>query len=213
MPRQDRAVQTRSRILESAAILIQSSGYSDMSLARVSEDAHVTKGALYFHFPSKESLAVALIEQQHDTVRADAVIILSSAADPITKMVRLCDDLTRKLMTDPVVRAGIQLTTDSGTLETPIRKPYEDWIATFRLLTNEAVSVGAFTADTKPDTLADLIIPCFTGIQLVSEFFSGRKDLPSRVAALWELIIRASVPAQRVDERLSEAQRILLGDA
>ncbi|PPG34980.1 TetR family transcriptional regulator [Pseudoclavibacter sp. RFBG4] len=210
MPRQDRAVRTRARILEAAAVLIQSSGYSDMSLARVSEDAHVTKGALYFHFPSKESLAVALIEQQHAVVQTDALVILASAADPVTKMVRLCEDLARKLMSDPIVRAGIQLTTDSGTLETPVRKPYEDWINTFAVLATEAVAVGAFTSGTKPETFANLLIPCFTGLQLVSESFSGRQDLPGRIADLWEVLIRASVPTQQVDERLLEAQRILL---
>lgn len=209
MPRQDRAVQTRARILLAAAALIQESGYSDMSLARVSEHAGVTKGALYFHFVSKESLALALIAQQHETVRLDAVTIFASSDDPLVKMVRLCEDLSRKLMTDPIVRAGIQLTTDSRTVGTPVREPYEDWIGTFTVLAEQAVNEGIFKRSTDPAALANLIIPCYTGLQLVSEAFSERQDLLERMTSFWDLVVRATVPAEHVEQRLMEMRDIL----
>ncbi|PPF44854.1 TetR family transcriptional regulator [Pseudoclavibacter sp. AY1F1] len=208
MPRQDRAVQTRARILQAAATLIQESGYSDMSLSRVSDHAGVTKGALYFHFASKEALALALIAQQHETVRLDAVTIFASSANPLVKMMRLCEDLSRKLMTDPIVRAGIQLTTDSRTVGTPVRKPYEDWIRTFSVLAEQAVKEGFFTRSTDPVLLANLIIPCYTGIQLVSEAFSERKDLLERMTGFWELVIRATVPPEQVERRLLQMKEI-----
>ena len=58
------AAVPREQILRGAAEMFARSGYS-ASLSDVIAHAGVTKGALYFHFGSKEDLAHAVIEQQH----------------------------------------------------------------------------------------------------------------------------------------------------
>ena len=65
MVRQDRAKATREAIINGAAAVFEEHGYGSASLTQVSEAAGVTKGALYFHFKSKDDLARAVIEEQH----------------------------------------------------------------------------------------------------------------------------------------------------
>ncbi len=53
---------TRSRILAAAAALFSEQGYAGTSVRDISERLGVTKAALYYHFPSKETILDALLE-------------------------------------------------------------------------------------------------------------------------------------------------------
>jgi len=59
-----RADSTRQQILRAAAHRFARQPYHQVSLEYVLVDAELTKGAMYFHFPSKLALAVAVIEDQ-----------------------------------------------------------------------------------------------------------------------------------------------------
>ena len=61
---QQRAVLTRARVLTAAAEVFARTGFLAASMNDIVDQAGVTKGAVYFHFPSKEALAVAIVEEQ-----------------------------------------------------------------------------------------------------------------------------------------------------
>ncbi len=54
---------TRQRVLSEAARLIQRNGFGDTSVNEVLAAAGITKGSLYFHFPAKDDLGWAVLEQ------------------------------------------------------------------------------------------------------------------------------------------------------
>src|SRR4051812_25500036 len=53
---------TRQRILDAALDLFVERGFDKASLREVADRVGVTKAALYYYFPSKEDLLVALLE-------------------------------------------------------------------------------------------------------------------------------------------------------
>jgi AcrR family transcriptional regulator len=53
---------TRQEILDAALELFAEHGYDKTSLRQIAEQVGVTKAALYYHFPSKEQILVALLE-------------------------------------------------------------------------------------------------------------------------------------------------------
>ena len=63
MVRQARSEATRSKIITSAVELFNEIGYPTTGLGDIMDRAEMTKGALYYHFESKESLATAIIEE------------------------------------------------------------------------------------------------------------------------------------------------------
>ncbi len=65
MLRQERAVITRQQIVNGAAEMFDRVGYERASLAEIVELSGITKGALYFHFKSKDDLASVVIDEQH----------------------------------------------------------------------------------------------------------------------------------------------------
>jgi len=56
-----KSASTISKIMSAAQTLFLSKNYADVTMTEIAETAHVTKGALYHHFPSKEALYLAMM--------------------------------------------------------------------------------------------------------------------------------------------------------
>jgi len=59
----DEAERTRERILASALALFVKNGYENTTLTDVAARLKMTKGAVYWHFSSKEKLLVAIVDE------------------------------------------------------------------------------------------------------------------------------------------------------
>lgn len=57
---------TKSRILDAALDVFAQKGFHDTRLDEIVEESHTSKGAIYFHFPNKERLFLALVDQFAD---------------------------------------------------------------------------------------------------------------------------------------------------
>ncbi|MHC8334543.1 TetR/AcrR family transcriptional regulator [Pseudomonas sp. LB3P25] len=55
-------MSTRSDLLASAEILLRTMGYAAFSYADLAEDIGIKKASIHHHFPTKESLAIAIVE-------------------------------------------------------------------------------------------------------------------------------------------------------
>jgi TetR/AcrR family fatty acid metabolism transcriptional regulator len=57
---------TRERILDAALNVFSKKGYHDTRLDEIVDESRTSKGAIYFHFPNKERLFIALVDQFAD---------------------------------------------------------------------------------------------------------------------------------------------------
>lgn len=57
---------TRERILDAALDIFSHKGYHDTRLDEIAEESQTSKGSIYFHFPNKERLFLALVDQFAD---------------------------------------------------------------------------------------------------------------------------------------------------
>ncbi|RMG85631.1 MAG: TetR/AcrR family transcriptional regulator [Chloroflexi bacterium] len=57
---------TRERIIDAALSIFSRKGYHDTKLDEIAEESHTSKGSIYFHFPNKERLFLALVDQFAD---------------------------------------------------------------------------------------------------------------------------------------------------
>lgn len=57
---------TRRRIVKAAYELFYRRGYARVSVDAIAERARITKRTLYDHFPSKDDVLAAMLEDQHD---------------------------------------------------------------------------------------------------------------------------------------------------
>lgn len=94
--------EARARLLESARSLVRHRGFAATSVDELCAAAGVTKGAFFHHFPSKEALGVALID---DWTATTGVLFTShpynSLPDPLDRVFGYLD-LRREILGQPI---------------------------------------------------------------------------------------------------------------
>ncbi|MFB7121955.1 TetR/AcrR family transcriptional regulator [Kitasatospora xanthocidica] len=110
---QERSERTRGRLVEAGAALFDRRGYAGATLGEIAAAAGVTKGALYFHFASKEELARAVSAQAERSLRS-ACAELRAASSPLQGLIDAGYWLVEALGTDPVIRAAFRLGREDG---------------------------------------------------------------------------------------------------
>lgn len=55
--------QTKDRILDAALNVFARKGFYNARMDEIVDESHTSKGAIYFHFPNKERLFLALVDQ------------------------------------------------------------------------------------------------------------------------------------------------------
>ncbi len=86
--------QTRQRILEAAFMEIYRNGFQGMRLDEVLAATHLTKGALYHHFPNKQALGYAVVDEVIlPMVQAVWILPLRGAADPLQALIDVIEQM------------------------------------------------------------------------------------------------------------------------
>ncbi|HEX8705451.1 MAG TPA: helix-turn-helix domain-containing protein [Myxococcaceae bacterium] len=75
--KQERAARTRVEILEAAITLFARRGFLATTMAELAKAIRMTPGALYWHFPTKEDLLLAAIDELHQRFLNEFVDLLS----------------------------------------------------------------------------------------------------------------------------------------
>lgn len=95
--------ETRERLLDAAMQEIHLHGFQAASLSRILEDTGLTKGALYHHFPTKQALGYAVVEERLTTFIHEIWIDpLSQYTDPVEGIKAVIVD-AKQVMGDEVL--------------------------------------------------------------------------------------------------------------
>jgi AcrR family transcriptional regulator len=211
MPLQERAKATKVSIVEGAAAVFEEIGYGNTSLSSVAERAGVTKGALYFHFKSKEDLALAVIESQHEVVSREGQRVADLGRGALSTMIMTCGSFGRLLVEEPIVRAGIRLTLEASAFGQSVTRPYHDWIHTMELLTRQGQAEGDIHESLDAAAFARYLVASFTGVQMVSGILTHRADVLRRIEDMWSILLPGMVPDAKLAEFLAVAHLSIRG--
>ncbi|MGW5274598.1 ScbR family autoregulator-binding transcription factor [Streptomyces sp. NPDC004044] len=190
MAQQARAIQTRRSILVAAATVFDERGYSSATISEILARAGVTKGALYFHFNSKEELALGVMDLQLDVV---------PLPPQLTKLQDLVDQgmlLAHRLRHEPLVRASVGLAMDQAVEGLDRGTPFRAWIDRLEQLLSAAKNQGELLPHVQPGETAELLAGAFSGVQVMSQVLCNREDLGRRISVLLHYILPSiSTPA------------------
>ncbi|MFB7787094.1 ScbR family autoregulator-binding transcription factor [Streptomyces vinaceus] len=192
--RQERAEITRQAILDGAAIAFDHFGFGAASLSDVVKHAGVTKGALYFHFQSKEALARTLMDEQFQV--SEGVPAIEEPG--LQTVIDLTHQMAHGLRSNVRIRASIRLVIEFGSFTNPDPTPYNAWIDTVFSCLKPAQDRGDVLPSLDLYDLSTLLVGSFTGIQVTSHVRTGRGDLHARVVDLWNFLLPGIVPADRL---------------
>lgn len=102
--------QTRRRILEAAFIEMYRNGFQGMRLDEVTAASELTKGALYHHFPNKQALGYAVVEEViRPMMESIWVQPLQQATDPLQGLLDVIEHMPEAKPSEMMLQYGCPL--------------------------------------------------------------------------------------------------------
>lgn len=196
-PKQQRALETKEILLESAGRIFTQMSYVGARLKDIATESGMSEGTIYFHFGNKADIASAVIDAQQERMTAVLAHIQSQQNTGIDKLLLTFEHLAFLISKDPVVQGGINL---AGQLEPPIdtgaREPYFEWIQITKTLIRLGIEDGSIDCDIDVDGAAEFINVLFVGAQNLSKVDDGWDSLPARTKKLRPYILTILEPKE-----------------
>jgi AcrR family transcriptional regulator len=193
MVRQARSEATRRKIILSAVELFNEIGFPATGLGDIIERAEMTKGALYYHFDSKESLATAIIEEASARLFAAFRSIATSSAPTLESMIHGMFVVADLWSTDQIARSGTQLLRAFGDFNESAARTYRGWVTEMTERSRQAIEEGDLRADLDPQAVGETIIGAMLGAELLASAITSGADVLERVARTWTVLLPAIV--------------------
>ncbi|SCK57022.1 transcriptional regulator, TetR family [Streptomyces sp. WMMB 322] len=177
-------------------------GYQRTTLLEVSRGAAMSKGALSFHFGSKEELA--------DTVRREACTRANRAAEllrgkelpALQTLIDLTHLVAHQLEHDHLSRAAVKLARELGTPSEPETNLLTCWQQVFTDVAREAEKEGTLRCEATTEAVAELAFCLASGAHSVqtSSVNDSTVDVHQRIAAHWRLLLHGLVEQPEPEE-------------
>ncbi len=107
--RKEDAEKTRRRILASALSLFVKKGYDHTTFNDIAARLKMTKGAVYWHFASKDALLVALVKEMLDKFSRQMHELMPKEGLTFKTVAKMMIDTAERIMDEPVGKAFFML--------------------------------------------------------------------------------------------------------
>lgn len=201
-PLQQRARITKDAIIEAAASHFNTVGYAASSVNDIVEQAGSTKGAMYFHFPSKKALAQRLVQVWGDVLTDTITRITSTDEPPHQQVAAIYRELAHRVAQDHQVRAGLLMSLEPAVDESA--QVYTAWTSAVSVIVERAVRSGDLGAAAAPPRLGESLCAGFVGAVHVASSLGEPGTISRRVddlLALWTGSNQAPAPATKAVAR------------
>ncbi|WP_433786813.1 ScbR family autoregulator-binding transcription factor [Actinomycetospora sp. CA-101289] len=186
---QRRAVVTRHGLLEAAGEHFAATGYHGTSLREILEACGVTKGALYFHFPSKQALVEALVAETVQRWTEMAAEVRGRGMDPLQALIASFDGVFTLMLTDPIVHGAIRLLNGPGVPSDQAREHYQQAEAFVTTHLCDAAAAGLLRDGTDIPGMAQSIVATVTGHRMICDRTDALDELPGRIRGMWRALL------------------------
>lgn len=157
----------------------------------MADRVEMTKGAVYFHYPTKEALAVAIVEEHYARWPKMLEEVAMEGLSPLSTAERMLERAATAFQNDVIVQAGARLQIERPQIDAELPTPYVDWISLLESLLTSAREAGELRPGVTPAAAARSLVSAFFGSQHVSDVLNGRADVVRSWQDLGGLLFRA----------------------
>jgi TetR/AcrR family transcriptional repressor of nem operon len=147
-----RTSDAKERLVESCQALMHEKGYTAVGVGEVCSRAGVNKGSFYYFFPSKQDLALAVIDEFGAASADQSSQVLESDAPPLERLERFFDESYRahsesreacgKLLGCPIGNLALEMGSQDEVLRERLRAVLDGQISRFAAVLQEAIDRG-----------------------------------------------------------------------
>ena len=192
------AGSTRQRLIAAASHQFARRSYSMVSLDDILAEAELTKGAMYFHFPSKQALAVAIIEDLNQMSRAAITELLARKMSGLETLIDLIYLQAVQNTQNEVARAGVRLLETLDDTAVPATDVWQSWIEFVTTLIHKAVAEGDVSDHNEPEDIAKMLVALWVGIRRISDLDQLEHYLDN-LQKTWTLALPSFTNPDRID--------------
>jgi TetR/AcrR family transcriptional regulator, transcriptional repressor for nem operon len=166
--------RTRERLLQAGYREIYRSGFQNASIDTILAATNVTKGALYYHFDSKEDLGHAIVEEiVAKMTQVKWLGPLKQGKNPIDTLIRIVEATSVR---PEDVNGGcplVNLAQEMSALDEQFRKRLErifrEWIEGIATALRRGQSQGTVRRDLAPDETAGFLVAMYEGYVVLAK--------------------------------------------
>jgi len=205
--------RTRERLLKAGYREVYRSGFQSASIDTILAAANVTKGALYYHFESKEALGHAIIDEVVATFLLNRWLLplqRSEDKDSIDALI----DIVQAIPARPRNLKGgcplVNLAQEMSQLDEQFRKRLETmfqaWQESVAMALRRGQSQGTVRLDLVPDETASFLIAMVEGYQVLAKNTQDVKVWNVGIANIvgWLQSLRAPRQSRKSGRRMSK---------
>jgi TetR/AcrR family transcriptional repressor of nem operon len=190
-----RTSDARERILAAGADLFGRRSYASIGVAEICAAAGVPKGSFYYFFPSKQALALEVVDQHWEWQRGVWTGILT-ADQPIVERLRSLFVATAEMQSEALAGSGAvvgclfgNLALELSAAEDPVRdrlqEIFEEQIDIVQAALTEAQAAGELHLDDLRES-AKTIVAQIEGLVLLAKLYND----PGQLDSLWRSSMR-----------------------
>jgi AcrR family transcriptional regulator len=223
MARQVRSEVTRRKILNAAIDVFGEVGYAAAGWNTIIDRTGMTKGALYHHFDSKESLASAIIGEGADTIFSAFRKVCGTSSPALENMIHGTFTIANVLGSDKMARTAAQLTAALSGFNRAAADFYANLVELMAVQARRASTEGDVRADVDPVAVSESIVSAMFGTLLLCNAIAasgparreggrasvGNSKSAGRANQFWELLLGGIV----TDESLPYFREFLAREA
>lgn len=169
-PRKRQPAVTRQAILDAAGQVFSSYGYSGSGIGAIVDACGLTKGALFHHFPDKQSLALAWIAGPlMDRIRSDwfePMAGIDSLADGVGFCRLKCHAIQADDAMSTLVAFAAETAVDDG-LREACEQLFAEWRMAVAAWIERGRGDGWIHPSIQPDTEAAVLVSMFAGFSVM----------------------------------------------
>jgi TetR/AcrR family transcriptional regulator, transcriptional repressor for nem operon len=188
----------RERLLVAASSLMHERGYEATGVAELCEAAGAPKGSFYYWWPTKQALALAMLDRQWELARERVVAPAFVAGGPIVQQFARYAELLMAVLRSEVEQTGsvhgcpfgnfvVELATRNDVIRSRAEEILSELRRVFATAIAAAKEAGELPADLDSDDLAEAVLAHLEGLFVIAK---ARNDpavferLPSDIGRL-----------------------------
>jgi len=176
----------REKLLETAAEVFGRAGYQATSVDDILESAKVAPSNFYYHFKSKEELALEVLEGYFEKSRQEiAPLFMNKKLSATAKLEQLLRNFVQKMTRNgccggcPLGNLAIELSDTHPKFRKPLADFFEECMEGIAGVVRQGVQSGEFRKDLDPEAAAFLLFGLIEGLLLLSKNLKRTTPLES----------------------------------
>ena len=191
-----KAEQTKERLLEQAIKLMQQKGFGAMSISELLLAAGVKKGTLYYHFPGKDDLGMAVLTRVRCDFFAKMDDILSNAS-PLAGLELFFDSVLERHRAKGFVggclfgNTALEMSDSDSSYNEFVRQVFAEWTDKMQLAIQRGQKAGEIVDGITSAELAQTVVATIEGGIMMSRLTKAEGPLRTCLESLKSFLRKA----------------------